>query len=211
MPAPTPTPTTVDGDLADRADVDADGRRRRRQQNREAVLAALVELFAEGNYQPGAADVAERAGLSPRSLFRYFDDVDDLHRAAIERHLAGMAPLLVLDVGPGDPLADRIDGIVAQRLRLHEATGPTARVARMAAHRLPVVAAQLAERRSLLRGQVAELFAAELAGERAALLPAVDALLAFETHELLRGDQRLDRAAATTCLTAALTALLTPR
>ena len=45
--------------------------------------------------------IAERAGLSPRSLFRYFDDADDLPvgRLAVHAHLArGMA---VADADPG--------------------------------------------------------------------------------------------------------------
>ena len=49
----------------------ADGRRVRREQNREAVLDAVVELFHEGSYQPTTDEIAIRAGLSPRSQFRY--------------------------------------------------------------------------------------------------------------------------------------------
>ena len=62
-------------------DAEVDGRRLRRDQNREAVLDALVALFHEGIYQPSTNDIAERAGISPRSVFRYFEDVDDLNRA----------------------------------------------------------------------------------------------------------------------------------
>lgn len=188
--------------------VELDGRRARRQQNREAVIDALLGLFADGSYQPSADEIARRAGLSPRSLFRYFDDVDDLNRAAIERSLALARPLLDVAVGPDAPLADRIDGVVAARLRLFEAIRPGATAARICAHRHPVLARQLRESRSFLRHQLARVFAPELAGGRAALLPAVDALCSFETYELLRSEHGLSRPKTAAALAGALRTLL---
>src|SRR4051812_46447745 len=88
---------------------EVDGRRARRDQNREAVLDALGAFYDEGVYTPSTAEIAERAGLSPRSLFRYFDDVDDLNRAAIERQVTRAQPLLDPGVQPGDPTAVKIE------------------------------------------------------------------------------------------------------
>jgi AcrR family transcriptional regulator len=186
-----------------------DGRRLRREQNREAVIDALVALFEDGIYEPGSAQIAERAGLSPRSLFRYFDDVDDLNHAAIDRQLAAARPLLDVDAQPDDPLAHRVARLVDARIRLFEAITPGARAARICAHRHRVVADQVHDSRSYLRAQVRRLFARELDGDRAGLLPAVDALCSFETYELLRSDQRLSRVKTAAALEAALTSLLT--
>lgn len=189
---------------------EVDGRRLRREQNREAVLDALVSLFAEGTYQPTAEEVATRAGISARSLFRYFDDVGDLSRAAIERELATAAPLLALEVDPTLPTAEKVVAVVEARGRLYDAVAATARVARLNAHRNPVVARQLARRRALFRKQVAEAFAPELAHVPAHTLAAVDVLCSFETFELLREAQRLSRPATRATLVDALLALLTP-
>jgi TetR/AcrR family transcriptional regulator, regulator of autoinduction and epiphytic fitness len=189
---------------------EVDGRRLRREQNRDAVLDALAELFVEGVYQPSSNQIAERAGISPRSLFRYFDDVDDLSRATIERQLARARPLLELDVAPASPTADKIAAVVEARMRLFEATAPAGRAARVCAHRHPVVAQQMHESRSYLRRQLRTLFAPELKGARVALLPAIDALCSFETYQLLRVDQSLSRARTAASLTEALTALLQP-
>ena len=52
---------------------EVDGRRERRAGNRQAALDALVELFGDDRFQPSTAEIAERAGISARSLFRYFD------------------------------------------------------------------------------------------------------------------------------------------
>jgi AcrR family transcriptional regulator len=176
--------------LATNYDDGVDGRTLRRQQNREAVLDALVALFAEGHYQPNAADVAERAGISLRSLFRYFEDTDDLQRAAIERLLALARPLLRVQTVPADPTALKIDRMVEARAHLFETIAPAARATRASAHRHPLIAQQLRDGRAYFRRQVRSVFAPELEAG-GALLPAVDVLLSFETYELLRTDQGL--------------------
>jgi AcrR family transcriptional regulator len=187
---------------------EVDGRRLRRTQNRTAVVDALVELFEEGVYQPSTGEIAERAGISPRSLFRYFEDVDDLHRAAIDVQLEQARPLLELQVDADAPTRTKIERLVNGRIRLFETIEPAARAGRVAAHRRPLVAATLDESRRYLRSQVRRLFAAELRGEGAELLPAVDALCSFETYELLRVHQGLSRAKTAAALVAALTRLL---
>jgi AcrR family transcriptional regulator len=185
-----------------------DGRRLRREGNRAAVLDALVELFHEGLYQPSAGEIAHRAGISPRSLFRYFDDIDDLKRAAVEQHLTTHRALFDIDVDPDLPTATKIEQFVDARVRLHDAVAPAARAARLSAHRHDVIGTQLLETRTFMRAQVLRTFARELEGERVALLPAVDELCSFEAYEFMRNGHRMSRAKATAALTAALNQLL---
>jgi AcrR family transcriptional regulator len=187
---------------------EVDGRRLRRQQNREAVIDALLASFRDGVYQPSSSEIAQRAGLSSRSLFRYFDDIDDLHRAATARELRRARPLLEIGVGREAATEVKIRAVAAARVRLFEQMVPSATAARVAARRYAVVASELAERRSFLRAQLAELFAPELAGARSVLLPALDVLCSFESYELLRFDQRLSRPKTEGALVAALTTLL---
>ena len=190
---------------------DLDGRRLRREQNREAVLDALVELYAEGNYEPSVAEIAARAELSQRSLFRYFDDVDDLNRAAIERQQEMARPLIDPGVDPDASTSKKIDRLVAARIALFDAIEPGARAARVCAYRHPIVATQVRESRSFLRRQLERIFAPELDRAGADVLPAIDALLSFETHQLLRHDQGRSRAKTHAALVTAVTALLDPR
>ena len=184
--------------------VEADGRHRRKANNREAVVDALVELFAAGNYAPTANDIAERAGISVRSLFRYFDDVDDLVRAAVERQLAAIEPYRTVDVPAGASRAEKVDALVASRMAMHEAVAATARAGRLVAHRHPVIAARLGEVRRRLREQVRDLFG----DEWAPVLPAADALCSFETYDLLRHGHGMSRAKVTAAITRGLDALL---
>ena len=183
-----------------------DGRRLRRDQNRRAVLEALVDLFGEGAYTPSMAEIAERAGLSPRSLFRYFDDADDLRRAAIGRHLELADALVHLDVGAEAPTADKVARLVASRMALFETIRPAAHVVRINADRHAVFAEQLHTSRRYLRRQVQRLFAPELSGDRAVLAPAVDVLCSFETFELRRVDRGLSKPKTAAALRAALLA-----
>jgi len=186
----------------------ADGRRLRREQNREAVIDALLALFRDGSYQPSSAEIAARAGLSPRSLFRYFDDVDDLHRAAAARQIALVLPLLDLPVSPRATTAAKIGQVVQARVKLYERIGPAGRALRACAHRRDQLVTEVRRHRAFLRGQLSEVFAAELALGGEALLPVLDVVCSFESYELLRHDQGMSRTKAAAALTAALTALL---
>jgi AcrR family transcriptional regulator len=167
-----------------------DGRRAGRDRNLSAVVDALLDLFTEGNLRPGADEIAARSGVSRRSVFRYFDDLDSLDRVAIERQSARVMHLLdVPDLGEG-PVTVRIERLIAQRLRLFEAILPVARVSRLRAPFEPVVADELARSRTLFRRQIERHFNDELGvlarRDRNAILGAAEVLCSFEAYELLR-------------------------
>ena len=191
-----------------------DGRRLRRALNREAVVDALLDLYSEGNLRPGTNEIAERAGISPRSLFRYFEDADDLAGEAVTRQLGRSMPLLPLAVGPAAPFDARVAALVDQRLRLFTTLGQAALVARLRAPFQPRLAQSLREGRRFLRGQVRTLFAPELTtmadDEAEAALAAADVLTGFESYHLLTCDHGLAVEAMRSILITALTVLLTP-
>ena len=180
--------------------------------NREAVVEAVLALVREGRLAPTADEVAERSGVSARSVFRYFDDVDDLCRAAIEQQIADIGELAELTVDRRDSLDRRVGVVVDQRLALYEAIGNVGRVTRLRAPFQPLIAAALRDRRAEFRAQLAAAFEPELsampADRAAATLAAADVLCSFESYELLRGDQQLSPRAATRALAHALVAML---
>ena len=163
-----------------------DGRNQRRDRNREAVVRALLELYREGNLGPSADEIAARAGISVRSLFRYFDDVDALVRAAIARQQQHLAPLYEMDLADDGPLDERIERFVAARIRLLSGMGEVGRVARTLAARQPLILAELARVRHALRVQLTTVFAPELdalpAGERQTVLAAADVVVSWEAR-----------------------------
>jgi AcrR family transcriptional regulator len=177
-----------------------DGRRRRRDRNRESVVEALLSLYREGELTPGTDAIAERAGISTRSLFRYFDDVDALVRTAVARQQEHLADLYEMSARSDQPVGERIDRFVADRTRLLDAMGPVGELARSIAPRQPQVAAELGRIRAVLRGQVVDVFGPHLAAlpvdERDAVLSALDVVCSWEARHLLRQDQRLSKRAA---------------
>jgi AcrR family transcriptional regulator len=187
-----------------------DGRQLRRQRNREAVVEALLDLYADGSLRPSADEIASRSGLSPRSLFRYFDDVDDLIRSAVTRQQARVIPLVPIEATPEDSLSVRITALVAQRFRVFDAVGNAAAVVRLRAPFEPVLDDALSRHREFLRSQIATLFATELAamGSSAAnALSAADVMTSYESRHLLVNDQRQDPSRAMDVMADTLTAL----
>ena len=190
-----------------------DGRRLRRERNRGAVVESLLGHYREGNLAPSAEDIAERAGLSPRSLHRYFDDLDDLARTAIDRAQADVAHLFEVRAAPDDPFAERVRALVDQRSILFEAVESVALVTRLRAPFHRVVADNLTRNRARLRRQIERLFAAELSDLDSVLadrrLALADVATSFEAYRLLRDDQGLDVDEARSVLTESITLLLT--
>lgn len=193
--------------------VNEDGRHARRDRNKYAVVDAFLELVRAGNQRPSVADVAERSGVSHRSVFRYFADKDELARTAIERQQEFARPLVALTVGPGAPLDERIARFVARRLELFETLAPVARLSRSLTLVQPVIAAELANHRQFFRAQIHHLFQAELdalpgqQGARAAA--ALDVLCSFESVDLLLHDQGLSSADAAAVLEQSVHSLIT--
>ena len=186
-----------------------DGRRLRRELNREAVIDALIAFFRIGNYNPSCSEIAARAGLSERSLFRYFDDVADLHRAAADKELTDVLQLVASAAAAQDLTHVKIERMVHARAALWERAGPAARALGANAHRHASLAAELDRYRSFLRGQLRELFAPELAARGTAVLPAIEILCSHHSWDRLRHGQGLSAEAAAAALIATLRALLT--
>ncbi|MBV9487936.1 MAG: TetR/AcrR family transcriptional regulator [Frankiaceae bacterium] len=177
------------------AATELDGRRARRGRNREAVVDALLELFREGELSPSVAAGAERSGVSLRSVFRYFDDLDEMGRIAIARHTEGVQHLFPLPKLGEGARTDRIKRMADHRVTLYEAVAPIVRATMIRAPFQPVIAAGLRDRREFLRGQVEAQFAPEISrvseADRFALVAALDALTSFETLELWHRDRGL--------------------
>jgi len=153
------------------------------------VVDALLAFYDEGDHQPGAAKIAARAGVSERTVFRYFDDLDSLAAAAIEVQVARVAPVFV-PPNPDGPLDTRIAALVTQRTRIYAATAVATRAAHLFETQSPAITRALKFRRSLLRDQLTALFAPELAARdaraRGELLDALETAASLETLEQLR-------------------------
>ena len=193
---------------------EVDGRTARRDRNRDAVLDAVLELFSEDCLAPAAQDVAARSGVSLRSVYRYYEDMDELVRQAIARNVERSAPLFEVPAPDSGPLDQRIGAFIAARLALYEAVAPTMRAALLRARSSELVRQQIAAARGRLLDQVRHTFGPELAtlpsAARREVVAAIDVLLGFESAEHLRRHRGLSGPETRRTLVRAVGALLAP-
>jgi AcrR family transcriptional regulator len=178
------------------------------------VVDALLKLYDEGEIRPGTTEIARRAGVSERSVFRHFEDLDALVEVAIARQFARVGHLFTPPPARGSRAA-RIDALVSQRLAIHDAASGAMRAGALIAPDSSRLQATFGARRRLLRGQIAVLFDRELRrradGDRSELELAIGAISSLEHIEHLRTDLRITRDRTHSILARSITALLVSR
>lgn len=171
-----------------------DGRTQRAVRTRRLVVEAVLDLVGEGVPQPTAQQIADRSGVSMRSIFRLFDDVEALHAAAIDAQLRRVAHLLVTPDSEA-PRQQRIDELVRGRAELFEAIAPVRRMSIRLAPTSRPIREDLARADRYFRRQLEAVFSEELqrsrGDDRRALLDALDAVTSWEMWERLRGTQQV--------------------
>jgi TetR/AcrR family transcriptional regulator, regulator of autoinduction and epiphytic fitness len=188
-----------------------DGRTARAERTRQALVDALLGLLDEGNPKPTAAEIAERAGVSERSLFQHFPDREALFEAVARQQYERVMPTLH-PVDASLPLDERIDHFTRQRARLYELIGGVRRAALLIEHESPSVAGWLATARQAKAAEAERVFRRELEAitpdEREPLRAALVAVCAWPAWESWRTHQRLGVSRARAAMAAAIDALL---
>jgi AcrR family transcriptional regulator len=204
LPTPTPPP---DGPTTD-------GRHLRRERGRLAAIDATIDLVGEGHVPPSAEKIAERAGLSVASVFRYFDTLDDLRRAVAQVYVERSADLFEIPSMGQGPRAERIANLVASRVRLYESTEPMARLVRRQAHERNDADELVHRLRATRADQVRQHFDPELRALTPAvgddLVMIVSTLTSFEAWDQARYDHHRSPAQVRRAWARALTGVLAP-
>lgn len=176
----------------DDADADpdevVDGRTARAQRTRDSIVRACVDLVVQGDIRPTAPRIAERAGVSVRSVFQHFDDLETLFALVAEQAVAGLGDGM-RPIDPTLPLADRVARFTAQRARLMEAVTPIRRAANVHAPFSPAIQDRVAAGHELFRAELETVFGTELerAGDRrGAVVDMLDVAAGWSSWEVLR-------------------------
>ena len=165
-----------------------DGRTARGVRTRDAIVDACIALVDRGDLRPTAPRIAQQAGVSVRSVFQHFDDLETLFAAVGERVVQRLSRLIV-PVDPRLPLDDRIERLVRQRALLLEVVTPVRRAAMVHSVGSAEISRMFEIGHRFLRQQVATVFGPELAdaGDAAGdLLDGLDVALAWSTWDTLR-------------------------
>jgi TetR/AcrR family transcriptional regulator of autoinduction and epiphytic fitness len=191
-----------------------DGRTVRAERTRQALVDALFALLEDGELRPTAERIAQRAGVSERSVFQHFPDrealLEAVARQEYERVVTALQP-----VDASRPLGARIDDFVVQRTRLLERISPVRRAALLIEHESDVVAGWLTTARQAAATDVERVFRRELeraeSGERAVLLAALVSATSWPAWEGYRVHQRLGAERARAAMRRTIAALLGER
>ncbi len=120
-----------------------DGRRLRSERTRQAIIEAYLELLRRDLRMPTAAQLAERAGCSVRSIFERFSDLDALSLATADYAIAQ---------GQAEAVARDVDGDRPTRIQSHVRTRALACEKWLPLWRIIVSPDQLAELRTRVVG-----------------------------------------------------------
>lgn len=152
-----------------------DGRVARRHRTRQRIVDAHVELIRGGVLRPTAAQIAEAAEVSVRSLWIVFGDMEGLLRATTDYWFEADDRLREpIDLSASLP--ERIEAFCHERARRLENISPAARAAVLLEPDSPALRESRRVHIQRVIDQVDEVFAAELAGagtEQQALRDAV--------------------------------------
>jgi TetR/AcrR family transcriptional regulator of autoinduction and epiphytic fitness len=155
-----------------------DGRAARAARTRDAIVDATVALVEQGDPRPTAPRIAERAGVSVRSVFQHFDDLPSLYTAVVQRVVQRLAAVAT-PTDPAMPIAERVVAFVEHRSALLETVTPFRRAAAVHGPFAREIRDAVAEGIAYLRAEVEEVFGPELrATPAAARRELVDALAA---------------------------------
>ncbi len=188
-----------------------DGRTARSARTRAAVVTAVLELVRAGNPRPTAKEIAARAGISLRSVYVHFDDLDDLFAAASARQSQEVAPLLYA-VEAGLPRSERITEVVRQRVAIWETLAPIRRALLVWESSSPTLRETARRSTRRARKDLARVFATELdrldPDRRAVVLEALHLACSAGAWEVLRVERGLTVEVAEHVVTLSLTSLL---
>jgi AcrR family transcriptional regulator len=185
----------------------ADGRVLRGERNKEAIAAALLQCYDEGILRPSAAEVAQRAGVSVRSVHNHFEDMEALRAAVAVRQWARFENVVEAP-SPEGTLAKRIATIVRNRAELWEGVTPVRRAALLIVHESPTIAETFARIDRRMRRVIDITFERELQDAMPEIIEAIDAALSWDNWNRLRSSQGCSVTRARRVLTVTLEVLL---
>lgn len=167
----------------------ADGRRERSRSSRSKIVAAMLDLVGKGDVAPSAARVAEVAGVGLRSVFRHFDDMDELYREMGEVIEAQVMPI-ILQPPTGVTWKEKLFDIADRRAVVFETILPYRISANLKRFQSPYL---MQDYRRMLRlesdtvdAHLPAMVKSDVAGTQG-----LNVILSFQTWRLLRHDQEL--------------------
>ena len=178
----------------------------RGERNRRLIVDAVLAFVREGVAYPTAEQIAARARVGTRTVFRHFADMEGLYAAVNERIGAEVAPLLA--GGFEGSAAARIRELTRRRTTLYERIAPFRRRTSAREPLARVIRAGIRTLDGTLRAQLREALLPVADEIDLDSLEALDAAFSFECWDRLRVAQGLSKNRAADVMQRTATALL---
>lgn len=183
-----------------------DGRRARGHENRRRIVEAMLHLIGEGNISPSAEDVATRAEVGLRTVFRHFDDMDSLYREISEMMMAELLPIAAAPLPDGDWQL-RMTEMVERRARVFEKMMPFKVAADVHRHRSAYLRDEQVQLTTMQRQSLRHALPPDLR-KSGPVFESLDLLFSFDSWRRLRQEQGLSVAQAKKVVLFAVAALV---
>jgi len=167
----------------------ADGRRKRGDQSRRQIVDAMIELVRSGEMSPSAAQVAERAGVGLRTVFRHFDEMEILYREMAEVIRARIMPEVVKPYS-SSTWRERLSELVNRRVTLYDEIMPLKVAGSVLRFRSPFLMEDYHEHLRMERKTLRQVLP-DFILEDGDLFRALEMLTSFQAWRRLRQDQGL--------------------
>ncbi|MEN9627478.1 MAG: hypothetical protein RJA10_705 [Pseudomonadota bacterium] len=183
-----------------------DGRLNRSIVTRKKIVDALTALIYEGHLTPTAEQVATRADVGLRTVFRHFDDMDALYRE-IALDLDGVMQPVIGQRLSGATWQDRLRHSVLLRTDFFDRVAALHLATQVHRHESAYLTQQVKQAVDLQRELLRRQLPAEVAQD-ATLFDALDVVLSIEVWVRLRREQGLPADAARQVILRMVAALL---
>jgi AcrR family transcriptional regulator len=183
-----------------------DGRRRRGQDNRARIVAAMLEIIHAGEVAPSAEQVAQRADVGLRTVFRHFRDMDSLYRE-MSVVIAGELQTVAETPFRSTEWRERVLELIERRAWAFEKVGPFLRASTVFRYRSKYLEVDNTRLVAALREILKRQLPPEVTRDQLKV-EALDLLLSFEAWSRLRREQGLSPKRAREVLAAAVRRLL---
>lgn len=184
-----------------------DGRRRRSESSRDKIVVAMISLVAEGQITPSAEQVASRAQVGLRSVFRHFKDMESLY-AEMTARLSRHYELWLVPYESAD-WREQLAETLNRRATTYEMLMPFKRAADAHRHESAAIQAEHVRTLALMRARLKSILPDAIADD-ALLFETIDLLVSFETWQRLRMEQGLPADKARALLQAQVDRLVEP-
>ena len=185
-----------------------DGRHARTGRSRDTVVDAVLTYIRDNGAFPTGEDIARISGVSRRTVFRLFDDLESLHIAvnqAVEAQVRAAHPP---PMPQKESCAATIDRVVAHRVAVYALIQPMRDIGEVMRDDHPFAAETLDEASAQLRTHLRLMFNAHIANNDNVTWQAAELITSWYAWRTLVGVQGCSHKVAQRVMRESLTRLL---